>query len=174
MKRKISLKSAFLPLLLAALLVSSGGFSFSANVAEAKKSKVTKWQKMLERNGVDRALWQKYLPKVSHKEYKKVTKALKRLGQISGGSLGPDMKVGLFKLNTENRKTITVNNTTGFRIKDKGGNVLQEIAGGQNAALKADRSDKNFSIRGADGNFTTITAGNYLLLEPLGSDGIFR
>src|SRR4030043_562668 len=99
MKRKISLKSAFLPLLLAALLVSSGGFSFSANVAEAKKkSKVTKWQKMLERNGVDRALWQKYLPKVSHKEYKKVTKALKRLGQISGGSLGPDIKIGLIRL----------------------------------------------------------------------------
>jgi hypothetical protein len=175
--KKILYKSFILPLFLAAFILLNSGFYFAQN-AEAKKKKskssVTKWQSMLERNGVDRALWQKYLPKVTRKEYNKVTKLLKKMGQISGGSLGPDMKVGLFRLVSDNHKTITVNNTTGFRIKDKGGNILREIPGGQNAALKADRSDKNFSLRGADGSFALITSGNYLILEPVGSDGVFE
>jgi hypothetical protein len=167
-------KMMILSLFLVALLLPSRGFYFEKNIAEAKKkkAKATKWQKMLERNNVDRALWQKYLPKITHKEYKKITKALNKLSL--GGSLGPEMKVGLFKLNTENHKTITLNNTTGYRIRDKGGNVLREILGGQNAALKADHSDKNFSIRGEDGNYSTITSGNYLILEPVGSGGVFE
>lgn len=139
----------------------------------SKKAKASKWQKILERNGVDRALWQKYLPKVSKGEYNKVKKALKKATTVSSGSLGPDMKVGLFQLNTANRKTITVKNTAGLSIKDKSGTVLREVSGGTNAALKADLSDKNFSIRGGDGNFTTITNGDYLLLEPFDSGGIF-
>lgn len=169
-------KIAIAPLLIAALVAASS-FCFSANIAEAKKkkskSKVTKWQSMLERNGVDRALWEKYLPKVSRKEYKKVKKLLKKLG-LASGSLGPEIKIGLFKLNTENQKKIAINNTAGFRIKDKSGNTLREIAGGQNVALKADRSDKNFGIRGEDGNYSTLTTGDYLILEPLNSGGIFE
>ncbi len=177
-KHIISKRILILPLIILFIFLC-GGFLFSQNIAEAKKktkSSATKWQKMLERNGVDRALWQKYLPKVTRKEYNKVSKALKKMGSVLGGSgsLGPEMKVGLFKLNTSNRKTITVNNTTGFRIKDKSGNVLREILGGQNAAVKADRSDKNFSIRGADGNFSLLTSESYLLLEPVGTDGIFE
>lgn len=141
----------------------------------AKKSKTTKWQRLLERNGVDRSLWQKYLPKVSRKEYKKVVKMLRRLGAVSGnGSLGPDMKVGLFKLNTENHKTITANNPAGFRIKDKSGNTLREIAGGQNAAIRAVYSGDYFTIRREDGEYTTLTAGDYLILEPLNSGGVFE
>lgn len=171
--KKLTFLKAGLVFLLAATVILSSGFFCSQNVASAKKkSKATKWQKLLERNGVDTALWHKYLPKVSKKEYNKVKKVLKRLSL--GGSLGPEMKVGLFKLNTENHKTITANNTTGFRIKDESGNVLREIAGGQNAALKADRSDKNFSVRGDDGIYSLITAGNYLLLEPLDSGGVFE
>jgi len=143
------------------------------SVKAAKKSKVTKWQKLLEKNGIDPTIWQKYLPKVSKGEYNKVKKALKRLGQISG-SLGPDMKVGLFKLNTENHKTITVNNTTGFRIKDKSGNVLREILGGQNAAIRAVYSGDYFTIRGDDGEYGALTSGDYLILEPVGGNGIFE
>ncbi|OGI25967.1 MAG: hypothetical protein A3J76_00510 [Candidatus Moranbacteria bacterium RBG_13_45_13] len=145
------------------------------SVTPAKKSKATKWQKLLERNSVDQSLWSKYLPKVSRKEYKKVIKMLRRLGTVSGsGSLGPDMKVGLFKLNTENKKTITVNNPAGFRIKDKSGNVLREIAGGQNAALRAVYSGDYFSIRGENGEYSTLTSGDYLLLDPLNSGGVFE
>jgi hypothetical protein len=48
-----------------------GVVSFSCAVA-AKKSK---WQALLEKNGVPTAFWQKYLPKVSHGEYKKAVKA---------------------------------------------------------------------------------------------------
>ena len=178
MKRKTSIKTIFLFLLIA-MIVAASSFYFSANIAEAKKkakSKVTKWQSMLERNGVDRALWEKYLPKVSRGEYKKVVKALKKTGQISG-SLGPDMKVGLFKLisgDQGNHKTITVSNTTGYRIKDKSGNVLREIAGGRNAALRAVYSGDYFSIRGENGEYSTLTAGDYLILESLNSGGVFK
>jgi peptidoglycan hydrolase-like amidase len=84
------------------------------------------------------------------------------------------MKVGLFKLNEENHKTITANNTTGFRIKDKNGNVLREIAGGQNAALRAVYTGDKFSIRGEGGEYSTITEDDYLILEPVGSGGIFE
>ncbi|MDI6778542.1 MAG: SpoIID/LytB domain-containing protein [Patescibacteria group bacterium] len=175
--KKVSHKK-ILTIALAVAVVFSSGFFFGQNTAEAKKkskSKVTKWQSMLERNGVDRALWEKYLPKVSRKEYKKAVKALKKQGSVSGsGSLGPDMKVGLFKLNTENHKTITTNNNTGFRIKDKGGNVLREIAGGQNVALRAVTSGDYFNIRGGDGEFSTLTTGDYLILEPLDSNGVFE
>jgi hypothetical protein len=174
---KISInKTILIPILVMAFLASNGGFYFGKNIAEAKKKKssTTKWQKMLERNGVDRALWQKYLPKVTHKEYKKVTKALNKLGQVSSGSLGPDMKVGLFKLNDENHKTITANNTAGFKIKDKSGNVLREIAGGQNAALKAVYTGDKFSIRGEGGEYSTLTNGGYLILEPNSSGGVFE
>lgn len=153
------------------------GKSVSARNTSDKKfssagKRVTKWQKMLERNGVDRALWAKYLPKVSRGEYNKVKKLLKKMSVI--GSLGPEMKVGLFKLNTDNRKTITVNNTAGFRIKDKNGTVLREASGGVNVALRADLSDKNFLIRGEDGNFSVLTSGDYLLLEPFDANGVFE
>jgi hypothetical protein len=170
------IKIMIISLFLAALLLPTGGFYFGKNIAEAKKKKssATKWQKMLERNGVDRAHWQKYLPKVTRKEYNKLTKALKKLGQVSSGSLGPDMKVGLFKLNGDNEKKITVNNTAGFRIKDKSGNVLREIAGGQNAALLAVNSGDYFKIRGEGGAYSTITNGDYLILEPLSSGGVFE
>lgn len=147
------------------------------SVASAGKSKSTKWQKLLERNGVDQSLWSKYLPKVSRKEYKKVVKILARGGSSSGGSgsLGPDMKVGLFKLISKNKKTITVNNSAGFRIKDKSGNTLREIAGGQNAAIRAVHSSGDyFTIRGGDGKYETLTTGDYLILEPLNSNGVFE
>lgn len=171
--KKIIYKSIFV-VLLAVAVVFFSGFFCGQNIAEAKKkkSKTTKWQRMLERNGVDRALWEKYLPKVSHKEYKKVTKALRKLS--AGESLGPEMKVGLFKLITENHKTITANNTTGFRIKDKSGKVLREIAGGQNAALRAVLSGDSFNIRGENSEYSTLTTGDYLLLEPLDSNGVFE
>ena len=48
--------------------------SGKSNLASAEAKGKSKWQKMLERNGVDQAFWSKYLPKISHKEYKKAVK----------------------------------------------------------------------------------------------------
>jgi len=52
-------------------LATNSGKSGLASVEAKGKSK---WQKMLERNGVDQTFWSKYLPKISHKEYKKAVK----------------------------------------------------------------------------------------------------
>ena len=117
-------------LLAMAIILSGGVFCFQTGVAEAKKktkSSATKWQKMLERNGVDRALWEKYLPKISRKEYQKVAKALKKAGSVSGGSgsLGPDIRIGLFRLIDDNDKKVKITSNTGFNIKDKYGNVYK-------------------------------------------------
>lgn len=172
---KKALYKAILATVLILTFVFSSNFLLSgSNIAEAKKAKATKWQKLLEKNGVDRAFWEKYLPKVTREEYRKVVKALQKQGTVSGSSLGPEIKIGLFRLNDDNKKTITVNNPSGFRIKDKNGTVLKEIAGGQNAAIRAVYSGDYFKIRGEGGEYSTLTSGNYLLLEPLSSEGIFQ
>lgn len=44
-------------------------FAFALE-AEAK----TKWQKMLEKNGIERSLWSKYLPKITRTEYNRAKK----------------------------------------------------------------------------------------------------
>ncbi len=56
--------------------------------AAAKKSK---WQSMLERNGVPQIYWQKYLPKISRGEYRKAVKAYQNTqnpGSSDGSSNG--------------------------------------------------------------------------------------
>jgi len=66
-----------IPLLIAGyyfLATQSGERELASVEAKAK----TKWQKMLERNGIDMEYWRKYLPKVTHKEYKKATKKWKK------------------------------------------------------------------------------------------------
>jgi len=173
-KKKALYKAILATFLVLAFFFSNTLFAPRVNIAEAKKSKVTKWQRLLEKNGVDRAFWEKYLPKVSRKEYRKVVKALQKQGMVSGSSLGPEIKIGLFRLNDDNKKTITVNNPAGFRIKDKSGAVLREIAGGQNTAIRAVYSGDYFKIRGESGEYSTLTFGDYLLLEPLSPEGIFQ
>lgn len=171
-------KATFASFITLALLFSGGAFSFSPGgisynplqaEAKAKKSKATKWQNMLERNGVDRALWQKYLPKVSRKEYKKVVKALKKLGKISG-SLGSDMKVGLFKLSDGNSKKIEVLSESGLEIKDRSGTILKSVAAGAKNRIKADWTNRDFSIKGRDAGSpdTYVDSGNYLTIEAPG------
>ena len=136
----------------------------------AKKSKATKWQKLLEKNGVPESLWAKYKPKVSRGEYKKVKKALKKLGQISSGSLGPEMKVGLFKLSKGNSKRIEVRSESGLEIKDKSGTVLKSVAPNVKNRIKADWANRDFSIKGRiEGDPDTyVDSGNFLTIEALG------
>lgn len=44
------------------------------NLASIEAKSKTKWQKLLEKNGIDLVYWKKYLPKVKQKEYKKAMK----------------------------------------------------------------------------------------------------
>jgi len=180
---KKSTYKAFFALTLAAAVVLSGGFFCAPNAAEAKKksasakasvgkSKKTKWQRLLEKNGVSENLWAKYKPKVSRAEYKKVIKALKKQGNISGGgsgSLGPSIKIGLFKLSSGNSKRIEVRSESGIEIKDKNGTVLKTLAAGEKNRIKADWTNRDFSIKGRDpaSPDTYVDSGNYLTIEAL-------
>ena len=71
MKKFFRYKPIFVSAVLA-IFVAGGVFCVAPN--QAKAAKPTKWQKMLEKNDVDRALWQKYLPKITRSEYNKVKK----------------------------------------------------------------------------------------------------
>ena len=106
----------------------------------------TKWQKMLERNGVDRLLWEKYLPKVSRKEYNRVKKFLSSQGNTSNQtpqtpapatpSLGPEIAVGLWYFSKSDTFTITANDNRTYSIKDENGNVIAQIAGQTETKVK--------------------------------------
>ena len=57
--RKFSAYKPFLIYLVFTVLLAGGIFYVSArNIAEAKKSTVTKWQLMLQKAGIDQSLWQ--------------------------------------------------------------------------------------------------------------------
>ena len=176
MRKNKTIKSILLPLLIMALLASGGGFCFSKTAeAKKKKSSVTKWQKLLEKNGVSESLWAKYKPKVSRNEYKKAVKALKKQGTVSSGgsgSLGPNIKIGLFKLfggDSGNQKRIEVRSESGIEIKDKNGSVLKTLVAGEKNRVKADLANHDFSIKGRDaGNPDAyVDSGNYLTIEAL-------
>lgn len=160
---------------LAVTVVFFSGFFFGQNIAEAKKkakSSATKWQKMLEKNGVDRTLWEKYLPKVSRGEYNKVIKFLKKQGSVQSGSLGLKIRVGLFKLTTDNQKKVEIKSSGNFAIKNEKGNVIKSISGNDAVGFKANKSDENFSLRGTGGVYTV--SGQTLRLEPDSDNNVFE
>jgi hypothetical protein len=125
---KTNIKGILNILVLSTLVISSFTFGL-ADTTEA--AKVTKWQTLLERNGVDRTLWQKYLPKVSRKEYNKVKKLLKRMnsgGQtVAVSSLGPEISVGL-RYFDKNDTSFKISGNKAYNIKDKDGTVIGQIA----------------------------------------------
>lgn len=71
------------------LLVLLTVFLAVSFVVAAKK---TKWQFLLEKNGVSAVYWQKYLPKVSRGEYRKAVKAYQK-GQSGGNGGGGDIVI---------------------------------------------------------------------------------
>ncbi|PIU78670.1 MAG: hypothetical protein COS72_01970 [Candidatus Moranbacteria bacterium CG06_land_8_20_14_3_00_43_56] len=179
MKRKTGIKTIFLPLLIA-VIVAVSGFCFSVDLAEAKKkktkSKVTKWQSMLERNGIDRALWEKYLPKVSRGEYKKVKKALKKMGIANSGSLGASMRIGLFSLDPDaessDRKVELKTVSGSYTLKDINGTPITTISSTGSTAIRIGK-DKIFEVRLGDlGSFEDY--GKKIVAEPSGSDGVIK
>lgn len=179
--KKISYKK-ILTIALAITAVFSSGLFFDQNFAEAKKkklkSKVTKWQAMLERNGVDRAYWEKYLPKVSRAEYKKVKKALKKAGQVSSSSLGQKIRIGLFSLSQDDdasKKDRTVelkSVSSAYSVKDSNGTVLADVSANGSTGIKVDKDQDIFSLRGTDSNFVDV--GSKVTVETSGNDGIIE
>ncbi len=135
-------------ILLLAVVLLSGVFSFDANIAAAKKkSKATKWQRMLEKNGVDRALWEKYLPKISRGEYRKVTKLLKSTGgaaQTNSSSLGPDISVGLIEYTKSDLKDspFRIHANKNYNIRNKSGSVVASVAAGSETKVRYDSGNK--------------------------------
>jgi len=126
---KLSLYKLFLVSILAiAFVAMSGGFFVAPNIAMAKKSTVTKWQKKLMQNGVDPALWQKYLPKISRGEYNKVMKSLKGAVSPKSSSLGPEISVGLRYNSKSDTFKIDANKTYNIR-KGDGGEIIAQVSG---------------------------------------------
>ncbi len=115
--------------ILAALVVSSiaTGLLFSLGSVQAE-SKVTKWQRLLEQNGVDRALWEKCLPKVTRSEYRRVTQALRNSTVASSLSLlGPEISVGLWYNSKSDTFKISANRP--YSIKDGNNNLITQLSG---------------------------------------------
>ena len=174
MIKKINSKKAsyrkIIVIVFAVAVVFSSGFFFAQNVEAKKKakSKVTKWQRLLEQNNVDQSLWQKYLPKVSRAEYKKVTKNLGGQGAVSGSeSLGPEIKIGLFKLTEDNDKKVKITSNAGFNIKDKNGKLYKTIDTSAVSEIKANYTNKIFKV-------DDVAVSEILTLETLSEDGIFE
>lgn len=108
------------------ILSSLAIFCFVPHPAEAK---VTKWQRMLERNGVDPAIWQRFLPTISHKDYKRIKKILLGgNGQTVSASLGPEISVGLWYFSKDDKDPFKISASKAYNIKDKDGNVIAQVA----------------------------------------------
>lgn len=154
---KINTKRILSLLVLASLLISGRHIAcYVPTVATAEAAKVTKWQQMLERNGVDRAFWQKYLPKVTRKEYNKIKKLLKRTnGQAAPAatsSLGPDISVGIHHF--EKSDVIKIDANKNYNIKNKDGNTIAQVAAGSETKVKYD-DDERLKIYGSISETTT-------------------
>lgn len=118
----INIKRIFSFLLLSSLAV----FFITATPVEAK---VTKWQRMLERNGVDPAIWQRYLPTISHKDYKRIKKIMVGSNAPAAvSSLGPNIAVGLWYFSKDDHDPFKISANRAYNIRDKDGNVIAAVA----------------------------------------------
>jgi peptidoglycan hydrolase-like amidase len=143
--RKLKKKKLFLASIAAVLLVASGVFYFP-KTAEAKS---TKWEKKLVQLGIDPALWQKCLPKVTRAEYLRVLKL------VAGGaanqtdassSLGPDISVGLWYFGKSDTFKIEANKD--YNIRNSDGNVLASVAAGTTTQIEYD-DNGNLNVSGS-------------------------
>jgi len=174
-KEKIR-KIAYICLFIAVFVSTSGGFFVSQNIAEAGKSKVTKWQTKLVKAGIDQSLWQKYLPKISRKECNKVMKAWKKTGSttaqtastVQASSFGQDITVGLIEYTKSNLKNspFRIHANKDYNIRNKDGTVLASVpaatetkvnyASSENMKVSGSIADavvaKEVSFDAADGN----------------------
>jgi len=104
----------------------------SAYPETIQAAKKTKWQAMLEKNGVDPSIWQRFLPRISRKDYiriKKITgsgSANTVSNQAEVSSLGPEISVGLWNFSKSDYAKITANKP--YNIKDENGNIVGQVA----------------------------------------------
>lgn len=120
---KINIKGILNILVLSSLVASC----FTFGLASTAEAKVSKWQRMLERNGVDRTIWQKYLPTISHKDYKKIRKLISSSNsQTAVSSLGPEISVGLWNFSKSDFCDISANKP--YNIKNKDGDIIGQVA----------------------------------------------
>lgn len=146
-KNKIT-KIVYISLAAAFFLSVCAAFSFHTNSAEAGKA--TKWENLLRKNGVNQALWQSCLPKVSHAEYKKVVKMAASAGATNGGTtqpaaettgpLGPEISVGLWHVSTDDVVYIDANKN--YNIKNGDGAVISQVASGTTTKVKYNDNGK--------------------------------
>lgn len=127
-------KFGFIKLFLASLLVFGvlGGIVNTSKIAEAARK--TKWQLLLERNNVDQTIWQRFLPKISHGDYKRVKKIMETANPspanpVAPTSLGPEISVGLWYFSKSDSNPFKITGNKSYNIKDKDGNVLAQIGG---------------------------------------------
>lgn len=136
------------------VLASFAVLCLATESAEAAKGP-TKWQRNLEKANIDRTLWQKYLPKVTRKEYNKVKKLLKRMngqtGQTAPSSLGPEISVGIHPFSKSD--TIKVSGNKAYNVKNKDGNVVAQIAAETETKVDYD-DDGRLKVSGST-SFTT-------------------
>lgn len=126
---KFRIPKLFLMSLIALGLV--GGF-FWALPDLALAAKKTKWQTLLEKNGVDPAVWQKYLPRISRRDYNKVKKMIRGANSPAAEtpSLGPEISVGLWYFSKDDKDPFKISANKNYNIKNEDGNVIAQIAGG--------------------------------------------
>jgi hypothetical protein len=158
--RKITLTKVLFVSLAIAAIGANGFFYFSPSAAEAK-STATKWQKMLEQNGVDSALWQKYLPNITRADYNALKGSLKKMGSSANqastakttntaqtGSLGPEISVGLWYNSKSDNFKIDANKSYNIRDGGENGKIIAQIAAGSTTKVTYGSND-NLQVSGS-------------------------
>lgn len=132
------------------LLAVFGAASF------AVAAKKTKWQSLLERNGVPMSYWQNYLPKVSHGEYKKAVKNYQNGGSGNGSSSssgGVDVVDGKYplpdgsgKIAREQHLWLKKNQSASshYKMTDTSSSNKNGMAGGYGSFGPLDKGDKSY------------------------------
>jgi hypothetical protein len=113
-------------------------------------AKKTKWQLMLEKNGVDPAIWQRFLPRISRKDYNRIKKLVGAPSAPSqpASSLGPDIAVGLWYFTKDDSNPFKISANKTYNIKDSDGHVLKQIAGDTETRVEYD-DDGNLRVYGS-------------------------
>jgi hypothetical protein len=124
-------------------------FGIASFASAAKKSK---WQALLEKNSVPAIYWQKYLPKVSHDEYKKAVKDYQ-----SGGSSGSNSDVDIIdgkyplpdssgKIAREQHLWLKKNQSASshYSMTSTSSSNKNGMAGGYGSFGPLDKGDKNY------------------------------
>jgi len=110
---------------------TGGMLAYPVDAVHAAKK--TKWQLMLERNGVDQSIWQRFLPRISRKDYNRIKKLVASSSgqsvsnQADTNSLGPDIAVGLWYFSKDDKDPFEITANKNYNIKDEDGHVLSQI-----------------------------------------------